>query len=68
MVNIKQCSYMYNGPAAVGTTRREEVMVIFFAVWLSLSLKEASGAQLHFTRHTHKVFRVPHLTQRCDHL
>lgn len=43
-------------------------MVVFVTVWTSLSLEEARGAQLHFARHTHKVFRVPHFTQRCDHL
>lgn len=43
-------------------------MVVLVTVWTSLSLEEARGAQLHFTRHTHKVFRVPHFTQRCDHL
>lgn len=43
-------------------------MVIFVTVWSSVSLKEARCAQLHLTRHTHKVFRVPHFTQRCDHL
>ena len=59
---------MQNGPLAVGTSRREELMIVLVTVRLSISLKEACGAQLHFTYHTHKVFRMPRLTQRCDHL
>lgn len=43
-------------------------MVVFVTVRPSLSLKEACGAQLHLTGSTHKVFRVPHFTQSCDHL
>lgn len=43
-------------------------MVVFVAVRPSVSLKEACGAQLHLTHRTHKVFRVPHFTQCCDHL
>lgn len=64
----KKFSHLYNGPLAVGTTRREELMVVFVTVRPSLSLKEACGAQLHLTGSTHKVFRVPHFTQSCDHL
>lgn len=59
---------MQNGPLAVGTSRREELMIVLVTVRLSVSLKEACGAQLHFTYRTHKVFRMPHMTQRCDHL
>lgn len=43
-------------------------MVVLVTVGKSLSLKEACGAQLHFTLHTHKVLRVPNLPERCDHL
>lgn len=59
---------MQNGPLAVSTSRREELMVVLVTVWLSISLKEACGAQLHLTYRTHKVFRMPRLTQRCDNL
>lgn len=61
-------SYLHNRSLAVGTTRGEELMVVFVTVRPSISLKEACGAQLSFTCHTHKVLRVPHFTQCCDHL
>lgn len=64
----KKFSHLHNWPLAVATTRREELVIVLIAVRPSISLKEACGAQLYFTRHTHKVFRVPHLTQCCDHL
>lgn len=68
MANEPTPSHLHNGPFAISTTRREELLVVFVTVRLSFSLKEACGAQLCLTHHTHKVFRVPHLTQRCDHL
>lgn len=59
---------MQNGPLAVGTTRGEEPMVVFVTIWTPIPLTEACAAQLRLTHHTQKVFRVPHLTQCCDHL
>lgn len=59
---------MQNGPLAVGTTRGEELVVVFVTVWPPIPLKEVCAAQLRLTRHTQEVFRVPHLTQSCDHL
>lgn len=61
-------SHLHNRAFTIGTAWREELMVVFVTVRLSISLKEACGAQLHLTHCTHKVFRVPHFTQCCDHL
>lgn len=60
--------YMQNRPLAISTAWGEQLMVVFVTVRLSLSLKEASRAQLLLTHHTHKVLRVPDLAQCCDHL
>lgn len=59
---------MHNRPFAVGTTRGEELMVVFVTIWTPIPLTEACAAQLRMAHHTEKVFRVPHLTQCCDHL
>lgn len=55
-------------PLAVGAAWRKHLMVVFLTVRPSLSLKEACCAQLSLTHHAHKVLRVPHFTQCCDHL
>lgn len=43
-------------------------MVVFVTIWTPIPLIEACAAQLSLTHHTQEVFRVPHLTQCCDHL
>lgn len=60
--------HRHDGPLAVGTTRREDPMVVFVTVRPAVPLKEARGAQLRLARLAHKVLGVPHLTQRRDHL
>lgn len=60
--------YLQYRPLAVGTAWRKELMVVFVTVRPSLSLKEACCAQLSLTDHAHKVLRVPHFTQCCNHL
>lgn len=64
----KRFPYMQNGPLAIGTTRGEELMVVFVTIWTPIPLKEACAAQLRFTHHAYKVLGVPHLTQCCDYL
>lgn len=59
---------MPNGSIAIGTTRGEEMMVVFVTIWTPIPLKKTCVAQLRFTRHAYKVLGVPHLTQCCDHL
>lgn len=60
--------HLYNRTLAVSAARGEEVLVVFFTVWLAVSLKETTGAEFNPACGTRKVFWVPHLTQSCDHL
>ena len=59
---------MKDGAFAVCTLGRVELLVVFLTVGFAVSLKEAGGAQLLLTLKAHKVLRVPHLPQGCDHL
>lgn len=62
------CVYVFNRSVAVGAPRREQVMVVVFAVRLPRSLEEVPMAQLFAALRTHVVLWVPHLTERDHHL
>lgn len=61
-------AFVENGTVAVSATRRKEIVIIGFAVGVSLSLEEIPRAQFLIAMSTREVFRVPGLTQGRDHL
>lgn len=61
-------THVQYGPVAVVASRREQVVVIFLAVRLSLPLKEVPGAYLLLTVCTHKVLGVPRTAHGGHHL
>lgn len=66
---VQSCQdVLCNPPLAIGATWRKKITVVFITVRPPVSLKEASCAQFCLTHHTHKVLRMPHFSQCCDHL
>lgn len=63
-----RASHVQDGLVAVGAVRREQGEVVGLAVWPPVLLEEIAAAQLCLALGAHKVLRVPHLPQGCDHL
>lgn len=54
--------YIQNGTVTVGTTWAEQVMVIRFAVWMTVTFKEVACAQLLAAVAASEMFRMPRTT------
>ncbi|KYN38792.1 hypothetical protein ALC56_06791 [Trachymyrmex septentrionalis] len=60
--------YIENGPVAVSATRREQVMIVRFAVRMTFPLEEVPCTQLLVAMSTREVFWMPRFAQGCYHL
>ena len=60
--------YIENGPVAVSATRREQVMIVRFAVRMTFPLEEIPCTQLLVAMSTREVFWMPRFAQGCYHL
>ena len=61
-------TYIQYGSVTVVASRGEQVVVVGLTVWLPVSLKEVSGADLVLAVCTHKVLRVPCSAHGRHHL
>lgn len=70
MPRLLQSRYAFieDGAVAVGTTRREQVVVVRLAVGPAIALEEVPRSQLLVAVGTGEVFRMPGPSQRGDHL
>lgn len=57
-------TYIQDGVAAVGATRREQVVVVGLAVWLALAFEEALCAEFAATVHAREAQRMEGLAER----
>ena len=60
--------YIEDGSVAVSASRREEVMVVWLTVRLTVAFKKVLSTQFVAAVSADKVLRVPCSSQRCHHL
>ncbi|KYN27217.1 hypothetical protein ALC57_03561 [Trachymyrmex cornetzi] len=60
--------YIENGPVAISATRREQVMIVRFAIRMTFPLEEVPCTQLLVAVSTCEVFWMPRLAQGRYHL
>lgn len=61
-------NYIQDRPIAVSASRTEQIVVVSFAVWISIALEEVSRAELLIAVIARKVLRMPCLAECSDHL
>ncbi len=66
--NNQELPHIQNGTTTRCTHRREELVVIFLAVWETVALEEVLRAQFHGAVRALEVLRMPNLPKCGDHL
>lgn len=61
-------THVENSTVAVSTSGTEQIMVVWLAVWMTITFEEVSGAQFLVAVVASEVLRMPGLAQSSDDL